>query len=88
MLKLRLGIILIILSWFPFAQIFLYIAHNNDKLTSQDASNIFRLCVWGIQIVIGFVGLWLVGQLAIRTAKQGGWKQTPKRLWLLFWHGA
>jgi len=86
MSRLRLGVLLIIISWFPFAQIFLWIAHNNDHLTGESASQKFRLCVWAVQIVIGFVGVWLVGRLAVDAAKKDGWKKTPANLWRLFLH--
>ena len=87
MARVRLGIILIVLSWLPFAQLFLYIAHSNGKLSSDASSNEFRLAIWGIQVIIGLIGLWLVGKLAIQIAKEAGWKQTPSRVWQLFLHG-
>ena len=87
MKRVRLGVALIIISWLPFAQVFLWIAHNNGKLTSSDASDKFRLAVWGVQILIGFVGLWLVGQLAVQAAKKDGWRKTPSNMWDLFRHG-
>jgi hypothetical protein len=85
--RLRLGIFLWLMSWMPFAQVMLYIAHNNGKLTSASSSNTFRLTVWGIQVVIGLVGVWLVGKLAFGEAKKAGWRKTPRRLWELFLHG-
>jgi hypothetical protein len=85
MLKLRLGVILIIISWLPFAQVLVYIAHNNNQLTSEDAASELRLAVWGIQILVGLIGLWLVGELAIKEVKEAGWRHTPRRLWKLFW---
>ena len=85
--RLRLGILLIVLSWMPFAQVLIYIAHNNDKLTSSSSSNTFRLVVWGIQIVVGIVGVALVGKLAVEEAKKTGWRKTPRRLWQLFRYG-
>ena len=87
MIRLRLGITLIILSWLPFAQLLLLVAHNGGKLTSESASSTFRLIVWGIQIVIGFVGLWLAGQQTVAVAKQAGWKKAPKIVWELFRYG-
>lgn len=87
MRRVRTGIILIVVSWLPFAQLFLWIAHNNGKLSSHDASDKFRLAVWGIQFLIGFVGLWLVGKSAIAIAKEAGWKNMPKRMWHLFRYG-
>src|SRR5690349_18354806 len=86
-LRLRVGILLWALSWFPFAQILIYIAHNNGRLSSASATNTFRLCVWGIQIVVGLVGVALVGKIAFDEAKRAGWRRTPRRLWELFRHG-
>ena len=86
-LRLRVGILLWALSWFPFAQIMISIAQQNGKLTSPSSANTFRLCVWGIQIVVGLVGVWLVGKLAFAEAKRAGWRKTPRRLWELFRHG-
>lgn len=82
--RLRLGIILILLSWFPFAQIVIYIAHSNGNLTSDKNAQLVRLIIWLIQIAVGLIGVWLAGPIAIQTAKQAGWRQTPKKLWLLF----
>ena len=76
--RLRLGILLMALSWFPFAQILIYIAQNNGKLTSDSSANTFRLVVWGIQIVVGLVGVALVGKLAVEEAKKTGWRETPR----------
>ena len=84
MRKVRLGILLIVLSWLPVAQVVLYIAHNQGDLKSRDASQELRLLIWGLQFVIGFVGLWLVGKLAMESARNDGWKQVPKNLWKLF----
>ena len=85
--RLRLGLLLMALSWVPFAQILIYIAHNNDKLTSSSSASTFRLVVWGIQVVVGLVGVALVGKLAVEEAKKTGWRKTPRRLWQLFRYG-
>jgi len=87
-LRLRVGILLIVLSWLPFAQILIHIAQSNGKLTSDSSATTFRLVVWGIQIVVGLVGLALVGKLAVEEAKRTGWRGMPRRLWQLFRHGA
>jgi hypothetical protein len=86
--RLRLGVLLIILSWFPFAQICIVIARNHDRLTSDSAATTFRLIVWGIQIVVGLVGVLLVGRLAYDEAKRDGWRRAPGHLWRLFRVGA
>ncbi|TAH33937.1 hypothetical protein EYC58_00055 [Candidatus Saccharibacteria bacterium] len=86
--RLRMGIVLFVLSWFPFAQIGIAIAHNNGKLTSGHSAQTFRLVIWGIQTLVGFVALWLAGSVAIQTAKRDGWRAAPKKLWHLFRTGA
>ena len=87
MMRLRVGIGLIILSWIPFAQIILAIAHSEHKLATEETSQVFRLSVWGLQILIGFIGLWLAGKVAMSQVKKEGWKKAPPRLWHLFMHG-
>jgi hypothetical protein len=63
------------------------IAHNHGKLTNDHDMQALRLVVWTIQIIIGLIGVWLAGKIAIEEAKQAGWKQAPKRLWHLFLSG-
>ena len=88
LLRLRVGVLLILLSWFPFAQIAIHIARSDDKLTSDASATTFRFVVWGIQIVFGLVGVWLVGKLAVDEAKRAGWRGTPRHMWQLFVHGS
>ena len=87
-LRMRVGVLLIALSWFPFAQITIHIARSNGNLPDDASANAFRLVVWGIQIVVGLVGLLLVGKLAVDEAKRTGWRGTPRRMWQLFVHGS
>jgi hypothetical protein len=86
--RLRLGIVLIILSWFPFAQILIALFQNEGDLTSDESASLFRLVVWGIQIVVGLLGVALVGKLTVEEAKRTGWRHTPRHLWRLFWRGS
>ena len=88
LIRLRLGIVLIILSWFPFAQILISLLQPHGYLTNDSSAFIFRLVIWGIQIVVGLVGLFLVGKLTIEEAKRAGWRRTPSHLWRLFWRGS
>src|SRR5437899_1225211 len=60
--RLRLGILLIILSWFPFAQILISVLRDHGHLTSDSSATNLRFVVWGIQIVVGLVGLLLAGK--------------------------
>lgn len=87
MKKLRLGIILVILSWMPFAQVMIHVGHNQGYFTTEQQETNFRLIVWSIQVVVGLIGVWLAGRVAIKEAKRSGLRQTPANLWHLFWHG-
>jgi hypothetical protein len=88
LVRLRLGIALIVLSWVPFAQVLIDIARDHGHLTSDGSASAFRLVIWGIQVVIGLVGVLLVGKLAVEQAKRSGWRRAPRRLWRLFWRGS
>lgn len=86
--RLRLGIGLILLSWFPFAQILISVLQHHGYLTSDRSAFIFRLVIWGIQIVVGLVGVLLLGKLTTEEAKRAGWRRTPSHLWRFFWRGS
>lgn len=88
LVRLRIGILLMILSWFPFAQILISILRDHGQLTGDNAAATLRLVIWGIQIVVGLVGVLLVGKVAVREAKRTGWRRTPRQLWRLFWRGS
>jgi len=88
LVRLRLGILLIILSWFPFAQILISVGQDHGHLTSDNSASVFRLVIWGIQIVVGLVGVLLVGKVTLEEAKRAGWRRTPRHLWRLFWRGS
>ena len=84
MARVRIGLLLIVFSWLPLAQALINIAHHAGHLTSVDASDKVRIAIWAVQIVIGLIGVWLVGKVAVRAAKTDGWKHTPFNLWRLF----
>lgn len=87
MTRLRVGILLIILSWILLAWAAIILAHHNHHLTSPAASNSFRAGVWAVQFAIGFIGLWLAGKVAVGVVRKDGWKRVPANLWRLFWKG-
>jgi hypothetical protein len=77
-MRLRLGVGLFILSWLPIAQLVVWIG----GLSGDDAGTV-RLWIWGIQIVIGWIGLVLVGTIAAKVIKGVGWRRMPQTLWLM-----
>ena len=88
LVRLRLGILLIVLSWFPFAQILIGVLRHYGHLTSDASATTLRLVIWGIQIVVGLVGVVLAGKVTIEESKRAGWRRAPTHLWPLFWRGS
>jgi hypothetical protein len=88
LVRLRIGVLLVILSWFPFAQILISVLRNHGYLASDRSASTLRLVIWGIQIVVGLVGVLLVGKVTVKEAKRAGWRRVPGHLWQLFWRGS
>jgi hypothetical protein len=77
-LRIRVGVLLVVLSWVPFAQLAVW-------LTSASGSQADRLraVIWGVQIVIGMIGVVLAGRETVRIAKSVGWRKSPAVVWKL-----
>jgi hypothetical protein len=87
MARLRVGVLLIVVSWLPIAQAVISMSQHYGDLTNESSSGEVRLIIWGIQFAIGFVGLWLAGKVAWESAKSDGWRRVPGNVWRLFWTG-
>lgn len=87
MARLRLGVLLIVVSWLPVAQLVISVAHRHGRLTSEADSDRTRLIIWGVQWAVGFVGLWLAGKIAVETARADGWRRLPGNVWRLLRNG-
>jgi hypothetical protein len=76
--RIRVGVLLVLLSWMPFAQLAVW-------LTSASGSQADRLraVIWGVQIVVGMVGVVLAGRETVRIAKSVGWRKSPAVVWRL-----
>ena len=72
--RLRLGIVLWLLSWAPIPMMF--------GLTGQA-----RYAIWGVQIAIGVIGLALAGSAFFQAVKGLGWKRAPGALGRALLHG-
>jgi hypothetical protein len=72
--KLRLGIILWILSWVPYGLIF---GLSGASLT----------IVWTVEILLGITGLALAGTEFAQAVKDMGWKGAPAVAWSSLVHG-
>jgi len=82
--RLRLGVLLVVLSWLPIAQLVISVASHNGTLTSDESADRVRLVIWGVQILVGLVGVWLAGRPAVEIVRSAGWKRAPANLWRLF----
>jgi hypothetical protein len=73
--KLRVGIILWLLSWVPYGLI----------LGLTDA---WLTLAWTFEILLGIVGLALAGTEFAQAVKAKGWKGAPRVAWHALLHGA
>jgi hypothetical protein len=81
-LRIRLGVGLVVLSWLPIAQVVIAL----DSLSGSQAEKV-RLAIWGVQIVIGILGVAVAGRPTVDVVKRVGWRRAPRVLWGLLWRG-
>ncbi|WP_157546485.1 hypothetical protein [Hamadaea tsunoensis] len=80
--RLRSGVGLFLLSWVPFAQLYIWIAD-----LSGESADKARVSIWTVQYLIGFIGLVLAGTAAKVAIRAAGWKHLPITLWRMLWTG-
>jgi hypothetical protein len=73
-MKLRIGILLWILSWVPYGII----------LGLEGA---WYTLAWAFEFGIGFLGIALAGSEFLTVVKAHGWRHAPRIIWRIFWHG-
>ncbi len=73
-MRLRVGVILWLLSWVPFAVLF---------GVSGDA----RVMIWTVQVVVGILGLAIAGTAFATGVKAVGWRHAPALAWRSLLHG-
>ena len=74
-MKLRLGVVLWLLSWIPYGII---LGLDGAALTAA----------WTIEILLGIVGLALAGTEFAQAVKAKGWKRAPAVAWHALVHGS
>jgi hypothetical protein len=77
-MRIRIGVLLILISWLPIAQVLIWASS-----ASSDQADRVRLVTWSIQILIGLVGVAVAGRETVRLAKSVGWRQLPRAVWAL-----
>ena len=73
--KLRIGIVLWLLSWVPYALIL-------------GLSGAWYTVAWAVEITLGIVGLALAGTEFAQAVKTRGWKGAPQVAWHALLHGS
>jgi hypothetical protein len=73
-MKLRVGVVLWLLSWVPYGVI---LGLDGKALT----------LAWGLEILLGIVGLALAGTEFAQAVKAKGWKRAPSVAWHALLHG-
>jgi len=81
--RLRLGLCLVVLSWLPLAQTYIWITDLGDQAAGRA-----RVVIWTIQLVIGFAGLLVAGAAAKSVVKAVGWRRLPGALWSMLRTGS
>jgi hypothetical protein len=72
--KLRIGIVLWVASWIPYAIIFGF-------------TGVMVPLTWAFEITIGIIGVALAGSEFGQAVKANGWRGAPRTAWNAFVHG-
>jgi hypothetical protein len=76
--RIRVGVTLVVVSWLPFAQLAIWLSS-----ASGDHAERLRAAIWGVQIVVGLIGVAVAGRQTIQIAKSVGWRNSPRAVWNL-----
>jgi hypothetical protein len=74
--RIRVGVIMVLLSWMPFAQLAVWLT----SATGSQAAHL-RAVIWGLQILVGLAGVVLAGRETSQIAKRVGWRKSPGVMW-------
>lgn len=77
----RLGITLWVFSYLPFPLAVSGILHWAGMLSTDKSTAEFIGTMWILQIIIGFMGLYLAGKEAIASVRDQGYKKLPRNVW-------
>jgi hypothetical protein len=87
MFRIRLGIILFIISWLPFEPLIVIWAHHHNVANGWRLSTIAIGILWIIQFIIGLIGIYFVGRAVMKESRRFGYKRAITNIWHIFLHG-
>jgi len=73
--RLRVGVVLWAMSWIPYGLIL-------------GLSGVWLTLSWGLEVVLGIVGIALAGTAFAAAVKSKGWRGAPRVAWDSLLHGA
>src|SRR5258706_7366332 len=76
--RIRVGVAMVLLSWVPFAQLVIWLTSASGSQADR-----IRTVIWGVQILVGMIGVVLAGRETVRIAKSVGWRKSPGVVWRL-----
>ena len=77
-LRIRFGVCLVVASWLPIAQVTIWLTAPSSSQADR-----IRAVIWGIQVVVGLIGVAVAGAQTIQVAKSVGWRRSPGAVWRL-----
>jgi hypothetical protein len=87
MFRIRLGVILFIISWLPFEPLVVILAHRHHVADGWRLSTIALIILWIVQFIIGLIGIYFIGRELMKESRRYGYKRAIVNLWYIFLHG-
>ena len=87
MFRIRLGVILFIISWLPFEPLVVILAHRHHVADGWKLSTIALIILWIVQFIIGLIGIYFIGRELMKESRRNGYKRAIVNLWYIFLHG-
>ncbi len=85
--RIRFGLLIWVVSYLPFPLLIISLLHFFGYLTSDKSTALAIGVMYGIQFIIGFIGLYIAGKDTILILKRNNYRKMPGILWQIIIHG-
>lgn len=86
-IRLRIGVLLILLWWIPFWAMSPYISQALGYSSDSHATAVITTIIMIVQTVVGFIGMYFCGKQVSLVVKKSPRKQVPAKIWQIFRYG-
>lgn len=86
-LRLRVGVLLILLWLLPFWALAPYIAHSLSGLSNAPSVEAVTAAMVVVQTIVGLLGFWIAGSEVKSIIRGSTMKQALRAIWSIFIHG-